>query len=79
MPPPFAISSTFWKKSGRLKIRLFMSIHFMSGFPPIINDTIAKPYYQYMPNQAPVWTQSRVAALGPLTMRFEIRVTAIIH
>jgi enamine deaminase RidA (YjgF/YER057c/UK114 family) len=32
-----------------------------------------------MPNHAPIWTQVGVEALGLPTMRFEIRVTAIIH
>ncbi|WP_219097288.1 RidA family protein [Pseudomonas sp. UMAB-40] len=51
----------------------------VGGFPPIVNETMAKLYRQYMPNHAPIWTQLGVAALGLPTMRIEIRVTAIVH
>ena len=51
----------------------------VGGFPPIVNQTIVRLYRQYMPNHAPIWTQVGVEALGLPTMRFEIRVTAIIH
>lgn len=51
----------------------------VGGFPPIVNETMARLYRQYMPNHAPIWTQLGVAALGLPTMRIEIRVTAIVH
>lgn len=50
----------------------------VGGFPPIVNETIAKLYRRYMPDHAPIWTQLGVEALGLPTMRIEIRVTAII-
>lgn len=58
---------------------IHVNTYHVGGFPPIVNDTIVKLYRQHMPNHAPVWTQSGVEALGLPTMRFEIRVTAIIH
>lgn len=58
---------------------IHVNTYHVDGFPPIVNDTIVKLYRQYMPNHAPVWTQSGVVALGLPAMRFEIRVTAIIH
>jgi enamine deaminase RidA (YjgF/YER057c/UK114 family) len=51
----------------------------VGGFPPIVNETMARLYRQYMPDHAPIWTQLGVAALGLPTMRIEIRVTAIVH
>ena len=50
----------------------------VGGFPPEVNDVMVRLYRHYMPNHAPIWTQLGVAALGLLTMRIEIRVTAII-
>jgi enamine deaminase RidA (YjgF/YER057c/UK114 family) len=50
----------------------------VGGFPPIVNETMARLYRHYMPNHAPIWTQLGVAALGLPTMRIEIRVTAIV-
>src|SRR5687768_10937693 len=50
----------------------------VGGFPPIVNETMAKLYRQYMPDHAPIWTQLGVEALGLPTMRIEIRVTAIV-
>lgn len=50
----------------------------VGGFPPIVNETMARLYRHYMPNHAPIWTQLAVAALGLPTMRIEIRVTAIV-
>ncbi|MCO5786223.1 hypothetical protein DHB74_07650 [Pseudomonas sp. G11-1] len=58
---------------------IHVNTYHVGGFPPIVNDTIVKLYRQYMPNHAPVWTQLGVEALGLPAMRFEIRVTAIIH
>jgi enamine deaminase RidA (YjgF/YER057c/UK114 family) len=58
---------------------IHINTYHVGGFPPIVNDTIAKLYRQYMPNHAPIWTQLGVEALGLPTMRFEIRVTAINH
>jgi enamine deaminase RidA (YjgF/YER057c/UK114 family) len=50
----------------------------VGGFPPLVNETMARLYRHYMPNHAPIWTQLGVAALGLPTMRIEIRVTAIV-
>jgi enamine deaminase RidA (YjgF/YER057c/UK114 family) len=50
----------------------------VGGFPPGVNETMAKWYRHYMPDHAPIWTQVGVEALGLPTMRIEIRVTAII-
>lgn len=50
----------------------------VGGFPPVVNETMAKLYRLYMPDHAPIWTQLGVAALGLPTMRIEIRVTAIV-
>lgn len=51
----------------------------VGGFPPIVNETMTRLYRQYMPNHAPVWTQTGVEALGLPKMRVEIRVTAILN
>lgn len=56
-----------------------VNTYHVGGFPPIVNDTIVKLYRQYMPHHAPIWTQVGVESLGLPEMRFEIRVTAIIH
>lgn len=50
----------------------------VGGFPPEVNNTIARLFRHYMPSRAPIWTQTGVAALGLPAMRIEIRVTAII-
>jgi enamine deaminase RidA (YjgF/YER057c/UK114 family) len=50
----------------------------VGGFPPVINETMAKLYRHYMPDRAPIWTQLGVEALGLPTMHIEIRVTAIV-
>jgi enamine deaminase RidA (YjgF/YER057c/UK114 family) len=50
----------------------------VGGFPPVVNETMAKLYRSYMPDRAPIWTQLGVAALGLREMRIEIRVTAIL-
>lgn len=50
----------------------------VGGFPPEVNDTIARLFRHYMPDRAPIWTQTGVQALGLPTMRIEIRVTAIL-
>lgn len=51
----------------------------VGGFPPEVNATIARLYRQYMPDRAPIWTQTGIEALGLPTMRIEIRVTAIVE
>lgn len=50
----------------------------VGGFPPVVNETMAKLYRQYMPDRAPIWTEVGVAELALPTMRIEIRVTAIV-
>jgi enamine deaminase RidA (YjgF/YER057c/UK114 family) len=50
----------------------------VGGFPPEVNETMTRLYRRYMPNHAPIWTETGVAALALPTMRIEIRVTAII-
>lgn len=50
----------------------------VGGFPPAVNETMARLYREYMPDHAPIWTQLGVEALGLPAMRIEIRVTAII-
>jgi enamine deaminase RidA (YjgF/YER057c/UK114 family) len=50
----------------------------VGGFPPVVNETMAKLYRQYMPDRAPIWTQLGVEALGLPPMRIEIRVMAIL-
>ena len=50
----------------------------VGGFPPEVNATISQLFRRYMPDRAPIWTQTGVEALGLPTMRIEIRVTAII-
>jgi enamine deaminase RidA (YjgF/YER057c/UK114 family) len=56
-----------------------VNTYHVGGFPTIVNDTIVRLYRQYMRHHAPTWTQVGVESLGLPTMRFEIRVTAIIH
>lgn len=51
----------------------------VGGFPPEVNQAMARWYRHYMPNHAPIWTQLGVAALGLPDMRIEIRVTAIVR
>ncbi|MGF6345779.1 RidA family protein [Variovorax sp. W2I14] len=50
----------------------------VGGFPPEVNETMAKLYRQYMPDHAPIWTELDVASLAHPDMHIEIRVTAII-
>ena len=50
----------------------------VGGFPPVVNETMAKLFRHYMPDHAPIWTQPGVEALGLPAMRIEIRVTAIV-
>ena len=50
----------------------------VGGFPPEVNETMARLYREHMPHHAPIWTQTGVEALGLPAMRIEIRVTAII-
>lgn len=49
------------------------------GFPPEVNETMSRLYRYYMPNHAPIWTQTGTDALGLPEMRIEIRVTAIVE
>lgn len=48
----------------------------VGGFPPEVNATMTRLFRQNMPDNAPIWTQIGVDALGLPTMRVEIRVTA---
>ena len=57
---------------------IHVNSYHVGGFPPEVNETMARLYRHYMPNHAPIWTQVGVEALGLPTMRVEIRVTAII-
>ncbi|KIQ36207.1 endoribonuclease L-PSP [Variovorax paradoxus] len=57
---------------------IHVNSYHVGGFPPEVNETMARLYRQYMPNHAPIWTELDVAALGHPDMRIEIRVTAII-
>ena len=50
----------------------------VGGFPPEVNITIARLFRHYLPDRAPIWTQTGVEALGLPAMRIEIRVTAIL-
>lgn len=50
----------------------------VGGFPPEVNETMARLFRQYMPDRAPIWTELGVEALGLPAMRIEIRVTAIV-
>ena len=56
---------------------IHVNSYHVGGFPPVVNETMAKLFRHYMPDQAPIWTQLGVEALGLPTMRIEIRVTAI--
>ncbi|WJH38843.1 Rid family hydrolase (plasmid) [Aliirhizobium terrae] len=51
----------------------------VGGFPAIVNETIAGLFREYMPDRAPIWTQTGVESLGLPAMRIEIRVTAILE
>lgn len=57
---------------------MHVNSHHVGGFPPVVNETMARPYRHYMPDHAPIWTEVGVAALGLPEMRIEIRVTAIL-
>lgn len=57
---------------------IHVNSYHVGGFPPEVNETMTRLYRQYMPDHAPVWTQTGVEALGLPTMRIEIRVTAIV-
>lgn len=58
---------------------IHVNTYHVGGFPPIVNETIVKLYREYMPNHAPIWTQLGIESLGLPTMRFEMRVTAIVQ
>lgn len=55
-----------------------VNTYHVGGFPAIVNETITRLYRRYMPDRAPIWTQTGVEALGLPTMHIEIRVTAIL-
>ncbi len=57
---------------------IHVNSYHVGGFPPEVNQVMARLYRHYMPNHAPIWTQLGVEALGLPTMRIEIRVTAIV-
>ena len=57
---------------------IHVNSYHVGGLPPAVNETMTRLYRHYMPNHAPIWTQTGVEALGLPTMRVEIRVTAII-
>lgn len=57
---------------------IHVNSYHVGGFPPEVNESMARLYRHYMPDHAPIWTQTGVEALGLPTMRIEIRVTAII-
>ncbi len=42
------------------------------------NEAMLRQMRKWMPDRAPIWTQTGVAALGAPKMRVEIRVTAIV-
>jgi enamine deaminase RidA (YjgF/YER057c/UK114 family) len=50
----------------------------VGGFGPGVNETMVKEFRHYMPDHAPIWTETGVSSLGDPTMRVEIRVTAIV-
>ena len=50
----------------------------VGGFPPEVNETMSRLFRSYMPDRAPIWTETGVAALALPEMRIEIRVTAIV-
>ena len=35
----------------------------VGGFPPVINETMAKLYRHYMPDRAPIWTQLGIGSV----------------
>lgn len=51
----------------------------VGGFPPGVNEAMVKQFRHYMPENAPIWTETGVSSLGDPTMRVEIRVTAIVR
>lgn len=55
-----------------------VNTYHVGGFPPEVNETMARLYRHYMPDHAPIWTELGVTALGAPAMRFEMRVTAVI-
>ena len=57
---------------------IHVNSYHVGGFPPGVNETMARLFRQYMPNRAPIWTELGVSELGAPGMRIEIRVTAII-
>ncbi len=57
---------------------IHVNSYHVGGFPPGVNETMARLFRQYMPNRAPIWTELGVSELGAPGMRIEIRVSAII-
>ena len=57
---------------------IHVNSYHVGKFPPEVNETMTRLYRQYMPDHAPIWTQTGVEALGLPAMRIEIRVTAIL-
>ncbi|MDF2824368.1 MAG: endoribonuclease [Mycobacterium sp.] len=43
------------------------------------NDVMAAQFRKWMPDRAPIWTETGVTVLGLPKMRVEIRVTAVIE
>ncbi|MCF3934948.1 YjgF/Yer057p/UK114 family protein [Acuticoccus sp. M5D2P5] len=50
----------------------------VGGFPPEVNAIMTRLFRQYMPDHAPIWTETGVEALALPDMRIEIRVTAVL-
>jgi enamine deaminase RidA (YjgF/YER057c/UK114 family) len=72
------VERTLATAGARWEHVVHVNSYHVGGFPPVINETMARLYRHYMPNRAPIWTQLGIEALGLPTMRIEIRVTAII-
>lgn len=71
-----ATCSAPWKRLGPAgNTSVHISSYHVGGFPPMVNETMAKLYRHYLPSHAPIWTQTGVAAP---TTRIEVRVTAIL-
>ena len=77
-PEPSRGCDTLATAGARWPHVVHVNSYHVGGFPPVINETMAKLYRHYMPDRAPIWTQLGIEALWLPTMRIEIRVTAII-
>lgn len=73
------VRRTLATAGGDWKDVVHVNSYHVGGFPPIVNETIAGLFREYMPDRAPIWTQTGVEALGLPAMRIEIRVTAILE